>query len=115
MTTVGGLVSEGGEVPRPTGPPTVSTGPPAPATPGIHGVGVAARENRAGALDAWLSGLFRQACAPDREDTAAAGLPPGVALFTLGGLGRRECAPHSDLDLVLLHTGAADVGGIAER
>ncbi len=41
--------------------------------------------------------------------------PPGVALFTLGGLGRRECAPHGDLDLVLLHAGVEGVGSIAER
>lgn len=41
--------------------------------------------------------------------------PPGIALFTLGGLGRRECGPHSDLDLVLLHTGQPDVAAIAER
>ncbi len=40
---------------------------------------------------------------------------PGVALFTLGGLGRRECAPHGDLDLVLLHTGTSDVSSVAER
>jgi [protein-PII] uridylyltransferase len=28
-----------------------------------------------------------------------------VSLIAVGGLGRRECAPHSDLDLVLLHSG----------
>jgi [protein-PII] uridylyltransferase len=67
-------------------------------------VGAAAREQRAAALDTWLAGLFE-----------AAQPPPGVALFTLGGLGRRECAPHGDLDLVLLHTGVADVASVAER
>jgi [protein-PII] uridylyltransferase len=36
----------------------------------------------------------------------------GVALVAVGGLGRREPAPHSDLDLVLLHEGK--VAGLAE-
>ncbi|HEX8628458.1 MAG TPA: [protein-PII] uridylyltransferase, partial [Catenuloplanes sp.] len=35
----------------------------------------------------------------------------GVALIAVGGLGRRDCAPFSDVDLVLLHAG---VGGIDE-
>jgi [protein-PII] uridylyltransferase len=74
-------------------------------------VGAAARENRAAALDAWLTALFRQACSPEGGDDE----PSGIALFTLGGLGRRECSPHGDLDLVLLHTGVPDVGAIAER
>jgi [protein-PII] uridylyltransferase len=71
---------------------------------GDQNVGAAAREHRAAALDAWLVGLFD-----------AADPPAGVALFSLGGLGRRECAPHGDVDLVLLHTGVEDVGSIAER
>jgi [protein-PII] uridylyltransferase len=109
MTTVGGLVGDGGDPPPPTGPPAASEGvgvPPVPprAPVGPGGVGAAAREERATALDAWLAGLF-QAAEP----------PPGVALFSLGGLGRRECAPYSDLDLVLLHNGVADVASVAER
>lgn len=87
------------------------------------GVGVAARQQRAAALDAWLTGLLRHACAPDRVPAGAPDgeggeqvqPPPGIALFTLGGLGRRECAPHSDLDLVLLHSGVPGIGEIAER
>jgi [protein-PII] uridylyltransferase len=68
-------------------------------------VGAAAREERAAALDVWLADLLDQA-AP------ASG---GVALVALGGLGRRECAPNADIDLVLLHTGLLDVGGVAEK
>jgi [protein-PII] uridylyltransferase len=38
----------------------------------------------------------------------------GVALVATGGLGRRECSPYGDLDLLLLHRGAA-VTAIADR
>ncbi|MGW4497301.1 [protein-PII] uridylyltransferase [Micromonospora sp. NPDC004336] len=67
--------------------------------PGGGGVGEAARAARADAHDRWLRGLL-----PDR---------PGVALVAVGGLGRRQCAPYGDLDLVLLHAGAAGVDDLA--
>ncbi len=55
----------------------------------------------AGLLDGWLAGLLPPV--------------PGVALVAVGSLGRREPAPHGDLDLVLLHDGtAAGAGGMAE-
>jgi [protein-PII] uridylyltransferase len=54
------------------------------------------------AYDAWLQNL--------------AVLPPNVALVAVGGLGRREQAPYSDLDLVLLHDGKVDgLGAVADR
>ncbi|MET0425803.1 MAG: [protein-PII] uridylyltransferase, partial [Actinoplanes sp.] len=37
----------------------------------------------------------------------------GVSLVAVGGLGRRDCAPFSDLDLVLLHNGMAGIDRIA--
>ena len=64
-------------------------------------MGAAARDSRGAALDAWLAGLLPAA--------------PGIALAAVGGLGRRECAPHGDVDLVLLHTGVRQIAGLADR
>ena len=51
----------------------------------------------------------------DRELTQLLGEPgPGVALVAVGGLGRREVAPGSDLDLLLVHDSRPDVAKIAD-
>ncbi|MGC5029517.1 [protein-PII] uridylyltransferase [Micromonospora sp. DT229] len=64
------------------------------------GIGATARRARAEAYDAWLARLLL----PDR---------PGVALLAVGGLGRWQCAPYGDLDLVLVHSGVAGIDELA--
>lgn len=46
---------------------------------------------------------------------ASIGLTDRVALVAVGALGRRELAPYSDLDLVLLHDGRKDIDRIADQ
>jgi [protein-PII] uridylyltransferase len=64
--------------------------------PGLSGVHL--RQQLADAYDGWLRQLL-----PERDN---------VALVAVGGLGRREPAPFSDLDLVLLYDGKID--GLSE-
>ena len=65
-------------------------------------VGTALRRSLTDLYDRWLAGLLPRV--------------PGVALVAVGGLGRREPAPYSDLDLLLVHSGrSSDVAEVADR
>jgi [protein-PII] uridylyltransferase len=61
----------------------------------------AERARRTTQVDRWLAELL--------------GAEPDVALVAVGGYGRREMLPRSDLDVLLLNGGRDDIAGIADR
>lgn len=59
-----------------------------------------------GAADTWLA---------ERLEEASDGNVKGMALIAVGGYGRKELCPFSDLDVLLVHKGRRGIATIADR
>ena len=70
--------------------------------------GIAACRVLSDATDSWLSELFNQATENEKKKD-------DIALIAVGGYGRRELAPQSDLDVLLVHDSVRNISEIASQ
>ncbi|MGP7998147.1 MAG: [protein-PII] uridylyltransferase [Streptosporangiaceae bacterium] len=66
-------------------------------------------------LTSFASDRARRSVETDRWLATLLGAEPGVALVAVGGYGRREMLPGSDLDVLLLHAGRDGIAAMADR
>ncbi len=70
--------------------------------------GTAACHALSDVTDAWLVEIFNAATAGEKKRD-------DIVLIAVGGYGRRELAPHSDLDILLVHKSVKNIGDIASK
>ena len=70
--------------------------------------GTAACHALSDVTDAWLIEIFNAATAGEKKRD-------DIVLIAVGGYGRRELAPHSDLDILLVHKSVKNIGDIASK
>jgi [protein-PII] uridylyltransferase len=60
------------------------------------------------ATDEWLKSIFLEAIAAEKKGD-------DIAILAIGGYGRRELAPESDLDVLLVHRNVKNISDIASK